>query len=224
MKEGPNFARIGALIGDPVRANMLLGLLRVPSMTAGELAEEGGVSAATASSHLGQLREGGLVSVTSSGRHRYYRLTDDEVAHHLEQLLGLAQHLSHGRVRRGPNDLAMRRARSCYDHLAGEVAVSIFDRLRVGGHMQATASGVVLSPSGLVAFDKIGVDLTKAKPSRPLCRECLDWSERRPHLAGYAGAALMQRLLELGFLCPVEGSRALLVTARGEVQLAGLFS
>lgn len=224
MREGPDFARIGALIGDPVRANMLLGLLRVPALTARELADEGGVTAATASSHLGQLHDGGLVRVTNSGRHRYYRLADDEVAFQLEQLLGLAQHLSHGRMRPGPNDPAMRRARVCYDHLAGEIAVSLFDRLRTGGQLRIESDGVSLTPAGRASFDAIGAEIPARTTSRPICRACMDWSERRSHLAGAAGAALLTRLLDLGLVCRSGGSRALTVTARGDRQLASLFT
>ncbi|MGY2733572.1 ArsR/SmtB family transcription factor [Sphingomonas sp. UYP23] len=224
MREGPDFARIGSLIGDPVRASMLLGLLRVPALTAGELAKEGGVTAPTASSHLAQLYDGGLVDVVTSGRHRYYRLADADVAHHLEQLLGLAQHLSHSPTRPGPNEPAVRRARVCYDHLAGEIAVELFERLRARGGVRAAEVGITLTPSGHAAFLQVGIDLSATGGTRPVCRECLDWSERRPHLAGIAGAALLSRMVELGWLCRVEGSRAMTVTVTGDRALTKLFA
>lgn len=223
MKEGPNLALLGSLIGDAARANMVVALLRIPALTAGELAVEAGVSAATASSHLRKLEEAGLLSVRQSGRHRYFELADDTVAHHIEQLMGLAQHLGHARSRPGPNEPALRRARICYDHLAGEIAVTLMGRLRANGAIAPGGEGITLTRHGRAMFDALGADVSVRRRGRPLCRECLDWSERRPHLAGAAGAALLGRMVELGWMHRVADTRAITVTRRGEQHLTELF-
>ncbi|MEM7211868.1 MAG: winged helix-turn-helix domain-containing protein, partial [Pseudomonadota bacterium] len=133
MKDGPDIARVAALIGDPARSNMLSALMGGKALTATELAAEAGVTAATASGHLGKLCEGRLLEATKQGRHRYYRLSGSEVADTLEALMGLAQHTGATRVRTGPRDPELRRARICYDHLAGEMGVALMDSLRGSG-------------------------------------------------------------------------------------------
>lgn len=226
MKEGPDIAVIGSLTGDPVRANMLTALLRVPALTAGELAQEGGVTPQTASGHLRRLEQGGMLRLVQQGRHRYYALADAHVAELLEQMLGLASHLGHIRTRPGPKEPALRRARVCYDHMAGEIAVSLFDRLNRLGGLEDIGAGVGrgLTGAGLGALERMGVKLDSGRPgSRALCRPCLDWSERRPHLAGLAGAALLDRLVALDWVRRSAGSRALAVTQSGEVGLRSLF-
>ena len=224
MKEGPDIAKAAALIGDPARANMLTALLRTPALTAGELARDAGISPQTASEHLRRLQEGGLLRIIPQGRHRYFALADDAVAHHLELMLGLANHLGHVRTRPGPRDASLRRARVCYDHMAGEIAVGIVERLTSLGALAGDHAELQLTSAGLLAFDRLGVDLSRSAPaSRPLCRPCLDWSERRPHLAGRAGAAFLDRIVALGWVRRIPSSRALAVTAVGEAGFGSLF-
>src|ERR1700743_732143 len=129
MKAGPSIAPIATLAGDPARANMLSALLGGKALTASELASEAGVTAQTASSHLAKLEAGGLVAVAAQGRHRYLRLAGADVAEMLETMMGVAARTGHLRTRPGPGDPAIRKARICYDHLAGEMGVSMFDAL-----------------------------------------------------------------------------------------------
>lgn len=224
MKNGPSIAEVGALIGDPARANMLTSLMSGQALTAGELAKEAGVAAATASGHLTRLLDGELVSVEKQGRHRYYRLSGPDVAVAIEALMDLAERSGPRRVRPGPNDPALRNARVCYDHLAGERGVELFTRL-TKLNLIALADGLVtVTAHGERRLAEVGVDfaaLVRAK--RPLCRTCLDWSERRSHLAGGLGAALLSRFLDLQWVQRVEGTRALKFTSSGELGFAQLF-
>ncbi|MFO1165925.1 MAG: winged helix-turn-helix domain-containing protein [Paracoccus sp. (in: a-proteobacteria)] len=137
MKDGPDIARVAALIGDPARANMLTALMGGRALTASELAQEAGVTAQTASSHLARLAEGGLIRQRKQGRHRYHQLASAEVAALLESLMGLAAGAGHLRRRPGPRDPAMRRARVCYDHLAGEMGTTMFESMLARGYRAA---------------------------------------------------------------------------------------
>jgi DNA-binding transcriptional ArsR family regulator len=223
MREGPDIASLGALLGDPARANMLLALLRVPALTAGELAGEAGVTAQTASGHLRRLCEGGLLQVAAQGRHRYYGLADAQVGELLERLLGAAAHLGHNRSRPGPKDPQMRRARTCFDHMAGEIAVALFERMGRAGLVELSGAELSLTSPGHDALGRLGIGIDAFKQSsRPVCRSCLDWSERRPHLAGQAGAALLSRFAELSWV--KRQGRTLQVTAAGETGFATLFA
>ena len=130
MKAGPDISRIAALVGDPARSNMLTALMTGRALTASELAHQAGVTPQTASSHLSKLEAGGLVEQEKQGRHRYFRLSDPDVAAVLEGLEGLAARAGHMRVRTGPKDPALRHARVCYDHLAGDLGVQMLDSLR----------------------------------------------------------------------------------------------
>jgi DNA-binding transcriptional ArsR family regulator len=225
MKEGPAIATIAALLGDPARANMLTALMQGKALTSGELAREAGVTPQTASGHLARLLDGGLVQVTHQGRWRYYRLSGADVADVIEGLMGLAGRAGHVRVRPGPKDEAMRRARVCYDHLAGEIATDLFSRLQAMGAFEQDVGRLDLTAAGHAAFAAVGVNAAAlAHGRRPLCRACLDWSERRPHLAGAVGAALLARLYELGWTRPVQGSRAILITSAGAAGLGSLFA
>jgi DNA-binding transcriptional ArsR family regulator len=195
MREGPDIARIGSLVGDPARANMLTALMGGTALTASELALEAGVSLPTASSHLGKLMEGGLLTVASQGRHRYYGLAGPQVAGMIEAITGVAASLGPQRVRPGPRDAAMRVARVCYDHLAGERAVAMLDRLVARKVLLREDKEIRLGPAAASHFAAIGIDVY-TKPRRPVCRACLDWSVRRSHLAGTLGAAIHKILLE----------------------------
>lgn len=210
MKEGPDLSRVAALVGDPARANMLSALLGGTALTASELALEAGVSLPTASSHLAKLSQGGLVRVASEGRHRYFALAGPQVASMLEAIAGVAATTGPRRVRPGPRDGAMREARVCYDHLAGEKGVALFDHLLQRGIVRLDGDAVTLQPSGRQWFGDFGVDIDKLAGSRrPLCRACLDWSVRRSHLAGSIGAAMLDRIIERGWARREKDSRVL---------------
>jgi DNA-binding transcriptional ArsR family regulator len=196
MKLGPSLAPIAALAGDPARANMLAALLSGSALTAGELANEAVVGAATASAHLAKLEQGGLVVVARQGRHRYFRLAGSDVCDMLESMMGVAARAGFTRTRPGPADPALRRARVCYDHLAGEMGVALFDSL-LKRRMIADGPALALTRKGQSFAQELGIDLAMlGRGRRPLCRACLDWSERRRHLAGALGAALLARMLE----------------------------
>jgi DNA-binding transcriptional ArsR family regulator len=216
MKLGPDIAGVAALIGDPARANMLTALLSGRALTAGELAREAGVTLQTASFHIGKLEAGGLVAAVRQGRHRYVSLAGPEVAEALEALTGLAAR-GPGRVRTGPKEPALRRARLCWDHLAGELGVLMFDRLVGDGALLHAGERVVLTGVGERRVASLGVATEGlARGARPLCRACLDWSERRPHLGGPLGRALAGRFLELGWMSREPGSRVVRFGDAGE--------
>jgi DNA-binding transcriptional ArsR family regulator len=217
MKDGPNIAAIAALLGDPARANMLSALMQGQARTATELAQEAGVMLSTASGHLSKLADAGLVTIEKQGRHHYFRLSGADVAGVLEGLMGLAARTGHLRSRTGPRDPELRRARVCYDHLAGDAAVRMYDRLQVAGMIAATHNGTVrLTKAGGRFFSALGIDLNAvASGRRPLCRACLDWSERRHHLAGTLGAALLTYIYDRGWAKRVANSRVVTFTKTG---------
>ncbi|MBN9671245.1 ArsR/SmtB family transcription factor [Roseibium aggregatum] len=226
MKDGPDIARIGALIGDPARANILSALMNGKALTATELAAEAGITGQTASSHLKKMIEGGLLSQNKQGRHRYFTLAGPEVGATLEALMGLAARKGHLRTRTGPKDPALRNARVCYDHLAGDIAVRIFDNLSARGFLEASSDkgGLRLSPSGSDFVSSLGIDLAALHASRrPMCRACLDWSERRNHLAGGLGAAMLTWFEKQGWVMREPDSRVVHISARGRSELFGLF-
>jgi DNA-binding transcriptional ArsR family regulator len=220
MKDGPDFARLGALIGDPARANILTALMAGRALTAGECATEAGIAASTASTHLAQLVEASLLAVEVQGRHRYYRIISPDVAMAVESLMGLAVRVGVSRTRPGPRDPAMRRARFCYDHLAGEVATSLFARLFSNGLIAAQAEGLVLTPRGRSRFIAEGIDIDSLESrQRSVCRACLDWSERKNHLAGGLGAAIAQLAIKRGWCRRLPASRIVSFAPRGETAL-----
>ena len=218
LKEGPDIARLGALIGDPARANMLTALMSGKALTASELAAEAGVALSTASAHLRQLEEGRMIGQRKQGRHRYFSLTGPEVAEALESLAVLAAKGGQLRTRTGPKDPALRRARACYDHLAGELGVRLFDSLKAQRAFAVdTAEDLRLSKRGRALVADFGIDLDSLEAARrPVCRPCLDWSQRRSHLAGALGAAYLTRLGELGWAKRVPDSRLIRFTRNGE--------
>lgn len=209
-------AAVAALIGDPARANMLAALMGGRALTARELAEEAGVTAQTASGHLARLEAGGLILRRVQGRHRYAALASDEVAAVLEALMGLAQSAGHQRTRTGPKDVALREARVCYNHLAGEMGVRVFDSLAGRGLIRVEGEEVALTMAGEGFAEGFGIDLAPLRRARaPLCRACLDWSVRRSHLAGSLGRALLARMLEQGWARRDPQGRAIRFTAQG---------
>jgi DNA-binding transcriptional ArsR family regulator len=225
MKAGPDIALVASLVGDPARANMLTALMSGRALTATELAHEAGVTPQTASSHLAKLQEGGLVATEKQGRHRYHRLTGPDVALVLEGLMGLAARVGHLRTRTGPKDPALRHARVCYDHLAGDLGVQMFDHLLRRRLVHQERDRVSLSPKGERFVAEFGIDLAGiAGTRRPLCKSCLDWSARRSHLAGALGAAMLARLYELKWASRETGSRVVSFTRNGEKQFQALFA
>ena len=217
MKTGPQIAALAALVGDPARANMLTALLSGTALTASELAEEAGVGLPTASSHLAKLQAGRLVAVEKQGRHRYFRLASQEVAALLEGLMGFAQRSGQLRTRPGPKDPALRRARVCYDHLAGELGVALFDSLARRRFLKLAEDEISLTRKGAAFVEGFGIELARlGRGGRPLCRSCLDWSARRSHLAGALGAALLARIYELKWARREAGTRILRFSRGGE--------
>jgi len=217
MKDGPHIARIAALIGDRARADTLTALMGGQALTATELAEVAGVTKPTMSAHLARLLEGRLVSVESQGRHRYFRLADDDVAEVLESIMGVAHRTGAVRLKSSPREPAMRKARVCYDHLAGELGVFAFERFQKRRFFVHGDEGLQLSAAGERFCTHLGVDLASRGASRrPACRACLDWSERRHHLAGAVGAAFLDRLYALGWAKRERDSRVVRFSASGE--------
>jgi DNA-binding transcriptional ArsR family regulator len=217
MTTGASMAEVAALVGDPARANILDTLIDGRALTATELAFVARVSPSTASAHLAKLTEARLLSVVRQGRHRYYRLASPLVGRMLEGIMAVAAIEGPPRYRpRSARDEAMRLARSCYDHLAGCLGVAIADALAARGHIVLDDEGGEVTEAGAAFLDDLGIALADArKTRRPFCKPCLDWSERRPHIAGVLGAALLTRALELGWVARVRDTRAIAITPRG---------
>ncbi|MGH6861420.1 MAG: ArsR/SmtB family transcription factor [Phyllobacterium sp.] len=226
MSNTARFAEIAALAGDPGRASMLNGLMDGRALTASELARLAGITAQTASSHLARMTEAGLLQVEKQGRHRYHRLASPAVAQMIESIMRLAAPQGDLRpIRTGPKDAALRAGRTCYDHLAGHLGVSIADALIEAGHLHLGADAGEVTTSGIALFERAGIAFPArtAKRARMLCRPCLDWSERRPHLAGAVGAALCRHCFDNGWIRRVEGTRAVRVTPNGRRHLRETF-
>ncbi|MGH6889435.1 MAG: ArsR/SmtB family transcription factor [Rhizomicrobium sp.] len=221
MKDGPSIAPVAALVGEPARANMLAALSGGTALTASELAGEAGVTLQTASSHLAKMETAGLIAATRQGRHRYFRIAHDDVAGLLEALMGVAARTGQMRTRPGPSDPALRAARVCYDHLAGEMGVRLLDGLVHRCRIAREGETLHLTRAGADFMKRFQVDLDGlAKARRPLCRACLDWSIRRHHLGGALGAALLERFEALNWIRREEKGRAVRFTATGELQFA----
>ena len=222
MSDGPNIARIAALVGEPARAEILTALLADRALTATELAGIARVTKQTVSAHLAKLVDAGLLAVEAQGRHRYFRLAGHDVAQLLESLMGVAFRTGAVRLVTGPREPALRKARVCYDHLAGELAVRAYDAL-VDRGVLATATGLHLTNAGAGWFARFGIDpAIAASQRRAFCRPCLDWGERRHHLGGALGAALLQRIFALRWAARVKGSRVVAFTPAGEHAFAQL--
>jgi DNA-binding transcriptional ArsR family regulator len=225
MMIGPNIASVGALMGDPARANILTALMSGRALTASELAQVAGVAAATVSGHLARLVQGGLLLVEKQGRHRYFRLAGPDVATAVEALMDLAEQSGQRRVRSGSRDPEMRKARVCYDHLAGAYGVELFARLTRLGLVALEDGNIAITSDGERRLGEFGIDIAALRSAkRPICRACLDWSERRPHLAGALGASLLDRFFDLRWARRVEGSRAVRFTPQGEINFPRLFA
>jgi DNA-binding transcriptional ArsR family regulator len=223
MVAAANLVELAALVGDTARATMLNALMGGQSLTATELAYCANVSRSTASGHLSKLVAARLLTVTRNRRFSYYRIASPLVAAMLESIKVVAaievppRHQS-----RSANDNALRFARSCYDHLAGQVGVAVTDALVAMGHIILTDEGGEVTASGARFLSAFGADLTP-RTRRIFCQPCLDWSEQRYHLKGLVGARILDRLLELGWLKPVPGGRALRLTPTGRAGLSETF-
>lgn len=210
----PDIAAVARMIGEPARATILSALLGGQWLTAGELARAARIAPPTASEHLGRLAAAGLIVGRSSGRHRYFALAGPDVAAVLESLARFADRPSADAPSRGPADDALRYARCCYDHLAGRLGVELTEVLRERGLVAGAALEV--TARGEEELPRLGVDVASIRNGRrPITRACLDWSERRDHLAGAVGAALLAAMLERGWLTRLDGTRALRMTLRG---------
>jgi hypothetical protein len=202
---------------------MLAALVGGHAMTSTELGLSAGIAASTASGHLAKLLEGRLVSVTSTGRHRYFRLASPGVARVLEDLMALA---TYGPPRHRPKarcDDAMARARTCYDHLAGKLGVALAESMMSRGLIVLSDDGGLITDAGGDFLSGLGVELQTKRTRRTLCRPCLDWSERRWHVGGAVGAALADRCFALGWTERRSDSRAITITAAGERAFDELF-
>jgi DNA-binding transcriptional ArsR family regulator len=224
MDDTPDIASIANLVGDRARATMVMGLMTGRALTATELARAARVTKQTASAHLSKLTAARLVSAERVGRHRYFRIADHEVATVIEDLVRLAHRLGAVQVDAGPLDPALRKARVCYDHLAGELGVLVFDSLRQQGCLHSVGKKVILTEAGARVCRDVGVDVGElGRGRRPLCLACLDWSARRHHLAGALGAALLSRFATLGWARQQKGTRVVTFSALGERALRAQF-
>jgi len=214
-------ARIAALVGEPARTGMLVALMDGRALTANELAAAGRITPATASRHLSLLVEAQLLKVERQGRHRYHRLASAEVARVLEGIMQLAAQSTPpaARIATGPRDATMRLARTCYDHLAGGLAVAIAEKLVEDGAVVVEDDTAAVTDRAAVVLAGLGLrsELVNVQGTgkRPACRPCLDWGERRMHLAGRLGTLLCAHSLEMGWLLQKPGTRALALTPRG---------
>ncbi len=224
MKEGPDIAHIAALIGEPARANMLTALMSGKALTVSELAKEADVTIQTASSHLSKLDQSGLLHPRKQGRHKYFALANDEVAHVLEGLMGLAARAGHLRRRTGPKDTELRQARICYNHLAGDMGTRMFDSLIARGQLRLDGEALALTAAGAAFVTDFGIDLDTLRKGRSaLCRECLDWSERRSHLAGSLGRAFLSRFEALSWAKRDQKTRVISFSRTGTKEFERLF-
>jgi DNA-binding transcriptional ArsR family regulator len=205
-------AATAALLGDSARANMLAALLDGRALSAKELAYTAHVTPQTASGHLAKLADGGLLTAEKQGRHRYYRLASPLVGQMLEGVMAVGgPEPARATVWRGGE--ALRMARTCYDHIAGRLGVALADALTAGGHIALGADGGEVTEQGERFLAEFGA--SPAPGRRVFCRPCLDWSERRPHLAGRVGAALACRCFELGWIARQRDTRALAISDAG---------
>jgi DNA-binding transcriptional ArsR family regulator len=220
----PSIAEVAALVGNPARANVLIALLDGRALTASELAFAAGITPQTTSGHLAKMTQARLLTLTKQGRHSYYRLASPLIGRMLEGIMAVAvdgppRYRPHWR---GDDDL--RRARTCYDHIAGRLGVALTDALTARNHVVLTEDGGMVTPEGEEFLLGFGMDLRPtSRGRRTFCRPCLDWSERRPHLAGAVGAALAARCFELGWVERIRDTRALKLPPKGERGFAEAF-
>ena len=215
-----DISSLAALISEPARGRILVALLDGRSLPATELAQRAGITCQTANSHLAKLTEGQLLQVVPQGRHRYYRIANARVADLLESMARFAPRNESGRP--GPKS-PIQIARTCYNHLAGSLGVSITQAIVGRGYLRGVGRDYQLSKKGTKWFSELGIDIGALRKSgRVFARQCIDWSERRNHLAGALGSALAQHLFELGWIERVRESRAVRITEIGRRELKRL--
>lgn len=218
----PNIIEVASLIGDKSRATILYSLMDGRMIPASELAKMARISPQTASSHLGKLVEGGLLTIEAHGRHRYYKLASAEIASVLEGLAVIAPSMQVKSLRESDQSKQLHYARTCYDHLAGKAGVALAERLVAMNVIEKESYR--LTENGFHILQQFGVHLNRnAKSKRPLCRQCLDWSERRYHVAGIVGAAITTRLFELTWIKRIPSTRAVVITEAGKSGLTEFF-
>ncbi|MFZ0705275.1 MAG: winged helix-turn-helix domain-containing protein [Candidatus Korobacteraceae bacterium] len=219
-----DFSDVAALFSDPGRSAMLIALMDGRALPAGQLAMIANVAPQTASSHLTKLVDGQLLAVEAQGRHRYYRLAGSEVAHAVEALMAITpranQAVQKSAIRRTP-DYALAYSRTCYSHLAGRLAVNLADALQHRGMLEpGEANSFAVTQRGRNWFARLGIEITGREMKDPrFTRRCLDWTERRHHIAGHLGSAMLARFRELKWIAPIRDSRAVRVTLEGERKL-----
>src|SRR6266851_9804073 len=219
MATTARLAEVAALAGDPARAGMLQALMSGRALTASEFAHVAGVTPQTASGHLTRMVATGLLRVEKQGRHRYHRLASPVIAQMMESIMQVAAELAPAHpIVVGPRDAALRKARTCYDHLAGRLGVALADAMTARKFAELTGEAALITAAGVRFLARLGIDtaaLHGPGSRRVLCRPCLDWSERRPHIAGAVGAALCQRSFGAGWIRRIEGTRAVAITPKG---------
>jgi DNA-binding transcriptional ArsR family regulator len=224
MTTSARIAEVAGLVGDPARATMLTALMDGRAKTATELAQVAGVTASTTSGHLAKMVDTGLLVMSSQGRHRYFRIASPLVARMLEGIITVAAHprSSHHRVSQA--NLLLREARTCYDHLAGRLGVALANAMVKKGVIELDDEAGSVTDSGKNFLRDFGLpEEVRGATRRRYCRPCLDWSERRPHLAGALGSALLARTVDLGWIVRAREGRAVSVTPKGRRGLAQHF-
>ncbi len=223
MEYSPNIARIGTLLGDNTRARMLSTLMHGKALTASELARDAGVTAQTASTHLAKLESGGLLALRKQGRHKYFTIANEEVATLLESMMGLTTRDNSQILATGPRDSNLRKARVCYNHLAGGKSVQLYDYLLAKQYLLEVNGTPELSEQGENFVKSFGIDLDLLQKSKsPLCKACLDWSERRSHLAGSLGRAFLAKFESMRWLSRGEG-RIVTFSTKGRREFDAMF-
>jgi DNA-binding transcriptional ArsR family regulator len=228
MANTNQIAEIASLIGEPARAAMLAVLVDDKALTATELAREAGITRQTASTHLARLVSGCLLKVEKRGRQRLHRLATPEVARMLEGIMQIAMTHEIQQRSSNPKEVALRAARTCYDHIAGRLGVAIAEGLVAQGALELDDEAAVLTEHGIRLLREIGItlplpDTRSSRSARPVCKPCVDWSERRPHLGGKVGAMICVHCIEKGWVRRIGGTRALMTTPIGRLAFRNLF-
>jgi DNA-binding transcriptional ArsR family regulator len=218
----PRYARIAASIGDPTRARMLGVLMAGEQLPSGEIAQAAGVNPSTASEHLGKLVHEGLVAVEARGRHRYFRVADGDVARALEALSLVAERTAASDKWRREPFQPLKHARTCYRHLAGELGVRLLRSMLDQGRLVAGERGYAITPVGGAWLAQLGIDPKGPTRGERYAYPCLDWSERRDHMAGRLATKLLDHFMERRWLVRIPESRALKVTPEGKRTLSAL--
>lgn len=214
------FVSISALLCETTRARMLWNLLDGRAYTAGEMSIVADTSPTSASNHLSKLLEAEIVKVEIQGRHRYYSLLNSDVAYAIEGLANLAKKSSSKIIKKQPEQNGVKYCRSCYDHLAGFVGVKIVETLETQGYLTKSKNIYLVSERGWEWFELLNISKEDFNNNRrPITRQCLDWSERRPHLAGQLGAAFLNKMFDRKWFKKVEFSRELIITSKGREEL-----